>query len=95
MWACVCLCARVCVWLLMFASVCVCVCVYPHMHVSLYGSMRACTSVRMRLLACTYARDRVFCARLWVYVCIKIEAYINKIPSTLNLVDDASCKNLD
>ena len=49
---CVCVCVsvcvfvRVCVCLRVFA--CVCVCVYARMHVSLYGSMRECMSVRMR-----------------------------------------------
>ena len=35
------------------------------------------------------------CTRLFVYVCIKIESYIHKFQTFINLVDDAQCQNFD
>ena len=71
----------------MFACVYERMCVYARVRVSLYDSMRAIMPVCMRLWVCMYACERVLFMRLWVAcvcVCIKIEAYIDKIPTVPN-----------
>ena len=83
-------CVRVCVCLRVW---CVCLC----MRACVYLFVALCACVY--LYACIYGRVRMLASvflHAFIGVCMrKIEAYIHKIQTFLNLVDDAQCQNFD
>ena len=87
---CMCVCLRVFFCVCVYVCVCVCLCAYVCV------CERACISLWLHVRVCLYASvyGRVcvlasvfFRAFMGVCVCIKIDAYINKIPTFLNSVD--------
>ena len=48
-----------------------------------------------RATECKYSCEDVLHAFMVEHMCIQIESYIHKIPTFLNLVDDAQCQNVD
>ena len=76
----------------MFACVCVCMraCVYLFMALCARVCLYACVYGRVRMLASVFLH-----AFMGVCMRIKIEAYIKKSQTFLNLMDDAQCQNFD